>query len=240
MIRDPFHVLLTTPVGIFLLRSKPSDVGIMPYGAEKQQEGSNEQSIGVPYKAALKMPQLWACVFAFVLFAVTVTITQHLAAYFVSTGFSPVEAGIFMSVISAGIIVTNTAAGVVSDKLGLLKTLSICSILYLLSFLVLPGSQSIVVICIALLFMSIGNANTSIFAPVVTGAVFGNKDYASIWGLVSMACVLGQAIGAPLWGLVYDLTGGYELGMYISAGIVVGALGLLYWTIRSMKKQTTQ
>lgn len=226
-------LVFTAPVGVLLLRSNPADVGLSPYGASsKVGEASASDLPGIPYKKALATPQLWATVASFLLLAITVTITQHLAAYFVTVGFDVVMAGVFMSVISAGIVVTNTAAGVVSDKMGLMKTFLLCSVLYLASFVLLPATESIIVICIALILMSIGNANTSIFAPMVTGAVFGPKDYAAIWGLVSMANVLGQAVGAPLWGLAYDLTGGYQIAMYISAAVVAAFL-ILAWAQKS-------
>lgn len=224
----------TTPVGVVLLRSNPSDVGLTPFGAKEDAKAAAAGDVpGVPYGKALKMPQLWMVLLAFLLLAITVTITQHLAAYFVSVGFSAIMAGVFMSVISGGLIITSSCAGIVADKLGLLKTLLICSTLYLVSFLMLPASALIPVICVALFLMSIGNANTSVFAPMVTGAVFGQRDYAAIWGLVSMANVLGQAIGAPLWGLAFDLTGSYTVGMYISAVIVAMAFAMLAWSLRS-------
>ena len=221
---------LTTPVGIFLLKSSPADIGLTAFGAKESEVGATGKELsGVPYSSALKMPQLWAILIAFLLLAITVTVTQHLAAYFVSAGFDPIMAGVFMSVISGGLIFTSSGAGIIADKLGLVKTLFLCSALYLVSFVLLPASSSIIVICIALVLMSIGNANTSVFAPMVTGAVFGQRDYAAIWGLVSMANVLGQAIGAPLWGLAFDLTGSYVLGMYISAAIVALSFVMLAW-----------
>ena len=221
---------LTTPVGIFLLKSSPADIGLTAFGAKDSEVGATGKELsGVPYSSALKMPQLWAILIAFLLLAITVTVTQHLAAYFVSAGFDPIMAGVLMSVISGGLIFTSSGAGIIADKLGLVKTLFLCSALYLVSFVLLPASSSIIVICIALVLMSIGNANTSVFAPMVTGAVFGQRDYAAIWGLVSMANVLGQAIGAPLWGLAFDLTGSYVLGMYISAAIVALSFIMLAW-----------
>lgn len=222
--------LLTVPAGTFLLHSVPGDVGLTPYGADANrsaQAAETHEEGGMTYGQALKSPKLWATIASFLLLAVTVTVTQHLAAHFVSVGFSAVMAGVFMSVISAGIIVTNPLAGVLADKMGLMRAFLLCSVLYLVSFLLLPSTSSIAIVCIALLLMSIGNANTSVFAPMVTGAIFGQRDYAAIWGLVSMACVLGQAIGAPLWGLAYDLTGGYAIGMYISAIVIAAAFVIL-------------
>lgn len=231
--------VLTTPVGIFLLHSKPEEVGLKPYGYKEDAFRTDEEVLsGVPYKQALKSPQLWATIASFILLTITVTITQHLAAYFTSVGFTPIMAGVFMSVISAGIILTNTAAGAVSDKLGLNKTFVIMSALYLISFVALPLTMSVPIICIALVLMSIGNANTTVFAPVFTNAMFGQQNYAAIWGLISMANVLGQAIGAPLWGLVYDVTGGYQLGMYISAALIAIATALLLWATKSMQTKS--
>lgn len=233
--------VLTTPVGLFLLRSDPREVGLLPYGYKNETstgETSDSKRIelaGIPYGTALKMPQFWGFLAAFLLLAVCITITQHLAAYFVSIGFSAVTAGLFMSVISAGIILTNTAAGTVSDKMGLAKTFLLCSILYAASFVLLPATSSVAVICIALVLMSIGNANTSLFSPMLTGAIFGQRDYAALWGLVSMANVLGQAVGAPLWGLAYDITGSYVIAMYLSAVIIAAMYFVIAWCIKTAK-----
>lgn len=228
---------LTTPVGIFLLRSKPSDVGLSPYGAEATPaKTSNETVSGLSLAQALRTPQLWVVTAGFMVLAITVTVTQHLAAFFVSIGFDPVMAGVFMSVISAGIIVTNFGAGILADKMGLIRAFILCSILYALSFVLLPITISIPVICIALVLMSIGNANTTLFAPMMTQGVFGMRDYASIWGIVSMASVLGQAVGAPCWGLAYDLTGGYQIAMFISAALVCASAIALFAASKSKRK----
>jgi len=225
---------LTTPVGVLLLRSNPAEVGLLPYGYEGKSESVVTENLpGISCGSALKMPQLWAFLAAFLMLAACIIITQHLPAYFVSIGFSAVSAGIFMSVISAGIILTNTVAGVVSDKLGLVKTFVLCSVLYAASYVLLPATSSVAVICIALVLMSIGNANVSLFSPMLTGAVFGQKDYAALWGLVSMANVLGQAVGAPMWGLAYDLTGGYQIAMYVSAAIAIAMCFVVIWALKS-------
>lgn len=229
-------LLLTVPAGVFLLRSRPEELGLLPFGFDQNTSAEIGEPPGVPYKAALKSPRLWITALVFMLLAASIIITQHLPAYFVSVGFSPMTAGAFMSVISAGIIVTNTLAGSVSDKIGFYRGFAVFTSLYLLSFILLPISVAIPIICIALVIMSIGNATTTIFAPVATSLLFGPRDYASIWGIVSMANVLGQAIGAPLWGLAYDLTGGYQIGMFVAAAVVGISLVTLLCVIKSASK----
>ena len=78
---------LTTPVGLFLLRSKPSDVGLAPYGANATPaQSSNTDVSGLSFAQALRTPQLWVVALGFMVLAITVTVTQHLAAFFVSIG----------------------------------------------------------------------------------------------------------------------------------------------------------
>ncbi len=234
--------LLTVPAGAFLVHSTPAELGLEPFGAAgaagvPAEGGAEKEAGGMTQAQALKSPQLWISVAAFLFFAITVSVTQHLAAYFVSVGMSQAMAGVMMSVISAGIIVTSAFVGGVSDKLGLLKTVVLCSVLYALSFVLLPVSgMAIAPVCVALLFMSLGNAYTSIIAPVVTSTVFGARDYSAIWGMVSMACVLGQALGTPLWGLSFDLTGGYQSGMIVAAILNVCGMCLVVAALKMKRK----
>ena len=236
--------LLTVPAGVFLLHSRPEDVGVAPYGADELQApldeaGSRVQdeqaaTWGYTRSEAVRLPSFWVCVLVFTIVPATVIVSQHLPAHFVSVGFDGVMAGMFMSVISAGIVVTNMAAGTLCDKVGLLKGLVIISIVYALSFVLLPAvGSSFAGICVALIMMSLGNAFPSLLAPMVTGVVFGNRDYASIWGIVSMACVLGQAAGAPIWGLSFDFTGGYQFGMQVAVVVIIVALALVVMALRS-------
>ena len=224
-------LLLTAPAGVFLLHSTPAEVGLAPYGAvdgdeRAQTAGADVAGAGMTRAEAQRTPAFWMLVGAFLVFAAAVAVTQHLAAYFVSIGTSSVFAGAMVSVISAGIVITSALVGAVTDRIGLLKTVVVCALLYAASFLLLPLSgASLLPVCVALFFMALGNAFNTIIAPVVTSTVFGTREYAAIWGFVSMACVLGQALGTPLWGLSFDLTGGYQAGMFVAA--VANVVGML-------------
>ncbi len=73
--------------------------------------------------------------------------------------------------------------------------------------------------------------------PVIVSEWFVEKN-GMIMGLAAacggtVAMVLGQAVGAPLWGLSYDLTGGYQLAMYVSAAIVAIAYFVVAWALKT-------
>ncbi|MGI6033185.1 MAG: MFS transporter [Coriobacteriales bacterium] len=232
--------LLTVPAGAFLLHSTPEEVGLEPFGSKNVSEGDAEpvgEVQGMTRSEALKSPKFYFMLIAFVIFAAAVSFTQHLAAYFVSIGMSQEAAGAMVSVISLGIVITSALVGPINDKLGLSKTILICAVLYVLAFVLLPvAGLSSVLIVIALFCMALGNAFNSIFAPIMTSAVFGQKDYSSLWGIISMGCVLGQAIGTPLWGMAYDLTGGYQAGMYVAAVLnIIGTVSIMF-VLKSVKQ----
>jgi OFA family oxalate/formate antiporter-like MFS transporter len=239
-----FVGLFTVVPGIFLLRSKPEEVGLKPYGfdlnaaMEKETLDCSDQK-GMTQGQALRSLRFWMLVLGFVIFAGTIIVTQHLSAYFVGIGMTPELAGVMMSVLSAGVVITSVVVGGFLEKVGAIKSIIVCSLLYALSFALLPlCGTAVVPLSIVLFVLSLGNAYNSIFAPIVTSSVFGAKDYASIWGMVSMACVLGQAIGAPLWGLSYDLTGGYQMGMYLAALLNFVGMFLLVIPLKMPSKAT--
>ena len=55
-----------------------------------------------------------------------------------------------------------------------------------------------------------------------------------------MANVLGQAVGAPLWGLAYDLTGGYEIAMFIAAFIVAVSYLIVMVSAKTATKNASE
>lgn len=63
-----------------------------------------------------------------------------------------------------------------------------------------------------MVLLSIGMGIGSTFVPVISKQLFGAREYASIYSLVAMGMSIGTFAATPLWGLVYDFTGSYNLG----------------------------
>ena len=83
-----------------------------------------------------------------------------------------------------------------------------------------------------LVMLAVGMGIYTTLLPVVVRRVFGSREYASIWALVSTVGSAGTIVGYPLWGTVYDLTGTYTLGL-IGAAVL---LAIAMWAhIRTLK-----
>ena len=68
--------------------------------------------------------------------------------------------------------------------------------------------------------------------PQVARSTFGSREYASIWSLIATAGSIGSFIATPVWGLVYDITGSYTLGLFVAPVLLMAALGALVLNFR--------
>ena len=80
----------------------------------------------------------------------------------------------------------------------------------------------------ALVLLALGMGIYTTLLPVVVRRVFGSREYASIWALIATVGSVGTVAGYPLWGVVYDLTGTYTLGL-IGAAVLLGIAMLAHW-----------
>ena len=81
-----------------------------------------------------------------------------------------------------------------------------------------------------LVLLAIGMGIYTTLLPVVTRRVFGSREYASIWALITTVGCVGTFVGYPLWGTIYDLTGTYALGLVGAAALLAIAM-LAHWKI---------
>ena len=85
--------------------------------------------------------------------------------------------------------------------------------------------QAMTVAAIILIGISLG-AELNILS-FFCARYFGLRHYSAIYGLLAMFFYFGIAIGGLSFGIIRDKTGGYELALYLAAGLLVVAALLL-------------
>jgi MFS family permease len=70
----------------------------------------------------------------------------------------------------------------------------------------------------------LANGGFTTLLPIVTADLFGLVSLGVIIGSVGTFGRLGEAIGAPLGGSIFDITGSYNLAFLIGIGICTVAL----------------
>lgn len=234
--------LLTVPSAIFLIRNTPESVGLLPYGAvedntklkinESVQPAEKKEIQGMPFSKAIKSNQFYLLYIGIALLAITISFFQHIPAYFIDRGLTPVLTGRLMSISMLALIFTKIIIGTLKDKFGTIITMILCYGLLLAFFIILPIASNYNLFILCMIFISFGSGTLTVLSPLITSDIFGQKEYTRIYGVIGTAAAVGMTIGTPFWGYIYDKTSSYNLGFYSSYLLIPVVVILLVFVLK--------
>ncbi|MGN0076605.1 MAG: MFS transporter [Parafannyhessea sp.] len=216
----------TLPFTLLVVRSKPADKGLLPYGAsdvagEKDAPAAGAatsqagKAPGVSAGAALHMPAFWALVAFCGVITLNQTIYQFLPSYALSFAKSAPQiaaaSGVVASAAMAGQAVGKVILGVVNDRSvrgGVFVGIG-CGVAGVLVMWLLP--TALVLLLVGAFLFGVVYAQTTVQTPLLVRAAFGSADYPAIYSRVSMAGSLMSAVAAVFWSVVIDSAGGFPL-----------------------------
>ncbi|MDD5822993.1 MAG: MFS transporter [Firmicutes bacterium] len=228
-------LLCMLPIAI-LFKYEPSEMGLQPYGKSNATDNSSETQIDISEEncmlkeTALRDARFWILSIILFFFAFgAIGIYSQMAPYLTGLGYSAVQAGSIISIISISMASAKILFGWLNDKLGSFRNyitiLSLGTIgIFLLLFINKPGFM----LPAAILF-GVAFATTNVMAPIITVSVAGSRDFTNIFGMLSVAMNLGAMVAGPFSGLIFDITGSYR-GVFIMYGcsyavaLILGAM----------------
>ena len=230
-------VLLVVLPGVFLIRSSPSDLGLLPYGA-REPVASGEDAVpvdlpGVPARIAFRTPQFAALAAATVLTATVLAVQQHFAPVMGERGVTLAVAGTLISLMALATVVSNILVGTLNDRRGSLAAVVLALGCQAAAMVGYAWSEGFVPLAISTVLFAFGAALPGVLIPILVMLLFGLRDYAAILGPAMAMLPAGIAIGTPLWGVAYDVTGSYTVALVVAAVLSVVAGLLLVWAIRT-------
>jgi len=178
------------------------------------------------YLAVLKDKDAWWFMFFYsVTFGGFSGLASSLTIYFnTQYGLSPIHAGYFTAAcVFAGSLV-RPFGGRIADRIGGIKTLSVMySIAAAFLFIAATGLQSAVaaVVVFVIAMLALGTGNGAVFQLVPQRF---RKEMGVMTGLVGMAGGVGGFYLAASMGYSRQITGSYQLGLSIFAGLAIVAL----------------
>lgn len=231
MIFGGIILLLVTPLIGSLLRDYPEEMGLQPYGLDKQQTAVSDS--GIDYSRATKMPVFYGLiVFAFLMISVS-TLNLFIPKYVTSLNYTLAQASFVASAVMAGVTIGKVALGMINDKNSLLgvATTVVGGLAGLT--LLLVGHVGIWAVAAGGFLFGWAYAGVTVETPMLVRAVFGSKDYAKIYSNISIAFAVGGAIMSGGWGLLADFT---TFRFILSLGVVFlaisGVIGVLALKVR--------
>lgn len=135
----------------------------------------------------------------------------HIVALCVDMGFGPAVGAEMLALMLMAGVGSRIVSGLLADRLGGVRTLLIGSVLQCIAlFLYLPAGGIVSLYLVSLIFgLSQGGIVPS-YALIVREYLPAREAGARV-GFVMMATILGMALGGWLSGLIYDLSGSYQL-----------------------------
>ena len=174
-------LLGVTPLIGLLLRNRPEEKGLPPYG-QKEASADNLASVGksdsgTDYSAAVRMPAFYAVmIFAFIMMAVS-TLNLFIPKYVMISGFTEVEASLAAAAVMAGVTGGKLLLGLINDRNCLYGVLA-CTLPGVAGLALLLAGQGTLWIMICGCFMfGWEYAGVTVQTAMLTGHTFGKKHY---------------------------------------------------------------
>jgi MFS family permease len=235
-----FLTFIIFPLLFLFIRTYPYEKNSASYGDHSLQ--GHEESQKPQPKAMLSIFQLLRkkeflfLMIPFFVCGVTTTglMDTHLIPFAQYCGFSPTITGVAVSLLAGFNIIGTVLSGYLADKWSCkhmltflygTRALSIVLLLVIVHNTSLFGffiSQSYLLIIFAISF---GVVNFATVAPTVKLATdyFKNLSVGAVVGWLYLSHQLGSALGSFLPGVLFDLTGSYDISFIASIGLLVAA-----------------
>ena len=188
-----------------------------------RQDGGRKDSVeqGMTRGEALKSPKLYLQMGVIVVMGACCGLQQQLPSLLGAQGFSAGQVSVMISASTALLALGKFGQGLLYGKIGVKKGGLLTMAAFALGGLAMMSKA---LIWPGLMILAVGFGVYTTLLPLVARQVFGSREYASIWALISTAGCAGVIVGYPLWGTIYDLTGTYTLGLTGAAVLLICAM----------------
>lgn len=197
----------------------------------RSTEKKDAVGLGMTRAEALKSPKLYLQMLVTIVISACCGLQQQLPSLLGAKGFTAGQVSVMISATTAFLALGKFGQGLLYGKIGEKKGGLLTMAVFAAGCLAIFSKA---LAWPALLLLSLGMGIYTTLLPVVVRRVFGSREYASIWALVSTVGCAGTVVGYPLWGTVYDLTGTYTLGLIGAAVLLAGAMWAHYETLKDV------
>jgi MFS family permease len=218
-------LVIVTGSGL-LLRRDPGQMGQLPDGGREPPRGQQDLSeIGLSLQEALRSRTFWmVCLVGLLAGYCFLTIMVHIVPHASDIGMEPIKAAGVLSTIGGVSMLGRLSTGLAIDRIGNKKSLIICFILLILSFLWLQVAKEMWMLYLfAVIYGVTHGAFFTVISPIVA-RLFGIRSHGVLFGIVAFSVTVGGAIGPVLAGHIFDITRSYHLVFLILTGVSIASL----------------
>ncbi len=219
-------MVLILPFSLFVLRYKPEDKGMLPYGADEnyvaKTAGAGAAAKKEKFSDFAKQPIFYISLTAYACAIISSYLNGFLPSCGLEAGLPMATAALLTSLALCGNMTTKLFLGKFCDSFGVIKVFIISILIAIAGHLMILMGAPVSMMAGSLLF-GITMPLSTVLMPLFCRLFWKGDTYASAYSYVSM---FGMLISAPfntLFGTMYDMTGNYNLTI-ISSTLFVGVV----------------
>lgn len=233
-------LVIAVVMGLFVIRLKPEDMGMKPYGYEEAAaaaaaENDDDSTVAnTSDQLNIDVPVSQSFTKAFFILLLVGAILNGLAnggglqfspAIFEARG-ADVEAWTVSGYLLAGIF-GKILLGAIDDRFGYKVSLwSGMGAMALSFFIMLMIDQTWAPYALIVVF-GLGLATGTVLPPIITSAIFDGDRYSEAYGYVTSATQIGTAIGPLVVPMIYDAVNSYNPAWVLM--IIISVLAAVAW-----------
>ncbi len=223
-------LIIIIPLAQFMKHS-PQRIGLEPYGGNETRE--DKPSLvrrGLSITQAIKTRDFWILgLILFCFFFCIQVIIVHIVPHAIDIGISPIIAASITSIIAGISVVGRLSMGFVSDKVGGRLLFVVCVSLAALALFWLIFAKEIWMLYVFAVFFGLAYGGIVLLQTVISAELFGVGSLGIILAALIFYGTIGGALGAPLAGSIFDITGSYSLAFVIC--VIVSGLASIFTLI---------
>jgi predicted MFS family arabinose efflux permease len=227
-------ILLTVPMTLLLIRTRPSDMGLLPDGGLVTDDAPVSLG-GLSVPEAFRTPAFWL-IGSMMLLAglVAMGIGVHLMPYLTDIGHPEATASLIISIISGLTVVGKISIGFVVDRWGLERTVVLAYGVIAIGIVLLTGAKALPMACVFAVVYGFAIGAPLLINPGLTAECMGLANFGAVFGVLTLLTTVGAAVGAVLTGVIYDHVGGYlpAFVLFVVLTAVAGSCGVMARRLR--------
>lgn len=209
-------LVVVVPVILFVIRSRPSEIGLEPYREKGAVADPDAENWGVTLKEALSMRPFWQIAAVMLIVGlVTGGLGNHTPAYLTDIGHSERGAAFAWSIVMGVMILGKVAVGPVSDRWGAKNSMAVAAVLFSISiFILLFAYPYWIVITFAAIYGFACGAPL-VINPLLVSENLGMRNFGAIYGVLNIMGTVGGSVGPVGAGIFFDKRGTYLPVFYL-------------------------
>ena len=220
--------IMIIPLAQFMKHS-PQRIGLEPYGKGKNTKAASSPSPAegaIPATPAIRTSRFWIWgLLLFSLFFSAQVVLVHIVPHATDIGISPILAASILSIIAGCSVIGQLSVGLISNKIGGRLLLVACTSLVTLALIWFPFAREIRIFYMPAAMLGLAYGSIILLQSFITAELFGLSSLGMILGGLTLLTTIGEFLGGPIAGSIFDITGSYNLAFLIS--VIFSALAII-------------